>query len=208
MHTRWAPPGASHHARMGPLRSFGSRGPSLAFAVALLGCLLLAALPSPASGTYDTPAISGDRNATGNHATVNNANVTSTGCTAGGEEVTYGDWVVDPAVLLAMGARIRPDGTCRISSVTGEVTDVTASLRTATTCSGRMCADLEVGACVHPEPCVTGSYRCGTGTVPVRSRRGKADCVKVRITSWPLVRGAAVWRRLKVHVRVGVNMNS
>lgn len=140
------PPGASCHARMGPLRCNGSRGPSLTLTAALLGCLLLAALPSPASGTYDTPATrSGYGNAKGNH-TYPNGNVKSTGCNAG-EEVTYGNFMVDPAELLGMGAQVRPDGTCWVSSVTGVVTEVTAPMRTAHTCSGRLCADLEVGAC-------------------------------------------------------------
>ncbi len=145
MLTRWAPPGASHHARMGPLRSFGSRGPSLAFAVALLGCLLLAALPSPASGTYDRSHRSGDKHAYHNHYHKDYAK--DTNCSTGGETDEYGGYVVDPAVLVAMGAQFGPDGTCWVRSVTGQLTEVSNKLRGAQTCSGGYCADLEVGAC-------------------------------------------------------------
>lgn len=148
MHTRWAPPGANPHTRMGLLRPFGCRCPSLTLTVALLGCLLLAVLPSPARA-YDRSHHGGDRHAYHHH--YHNSYVKDTNCSTG-EETTdeYGGYVVDPAVLVAMGAQFGPDGTCWVRSVTGQLTEVSDKLRGAHTCSGGYCADLEVGA----SPCV------------------------------------------------------
>ncbi len=177
-------------AHMGFQRSRGPCRSGVTLTVALLGCLLLASLPSPANSTYDKSHKDNGNNGKGNskggswsngHANGHDKSKHGGGHSWGnsngngngkdkykdnghgsqdsghdkgsnsnnggvGGAPVGGFMVVAPAALEAMGAQVRPDGTCWISSVTGQVTEVTAKLRNAHTCSGRLCADLEVGA--------------------------------------------------------------